>query len=86
MTFQTCLTKTDFPTALSFASPRLCITELQLSIGDIAVVARLNWINGGSLEGIPTTIVDAYPLLLSLVKRVMAEPKIVAYVEGLPKK
>lgn len=59
---------------------------MQLSIGDIAVVARLNWIRGGSLDGIPTTIADSCPLLLSLVDRVMAEPKIVAYMESRPKK
>lgn len=59
---------------------------MQLSIGDIAVVARLNWIKGGTLDGIPTAIVDAYPLLSSLVERVMAEPKIVAYREARPKK
>lgn len=59
---------------------------VQLSIGDIAVVARLNWIRGGSLDGIPATIADGYPLLVSLVDRVTAEPKIVAYMETLPKK
>eukprot|EP00903_Cladosiphon_okamuranus_P014129 g13131.t1 len=58
----------------------------KLSVGDIAVVARLNWIRNGSLDGIPTTIADGYPLLLSLVDRVMAEPKIVAYMESRPKK
>eukprot|EP00178_Gracilaria_changii_P010574 TRINITY_DN30783_c0_g1_i1.p1 TRINITY_DN30783_c0_g1~~TRINITY_DN30783_c0_g1_i1.p1 ORF type:complete len:231 (+),score=31.69 TRINITY_DN30783_c0_g1_i1:73-693(+) len=58
----------------------------KLSIGDIAIVARLNWIRDGSLDGIPTTIADGYPLLMSLVDRVMAEPKIVAYMEARPKK
>ncbi|CAM9269552.1 unnamed protein product [Ectocarpus sp. 13 AM-2016] len=57
----------------------------KLSIGDIAVVARLNWIRSGSLDGIPSTIADGHPLLLSLVDRVMAEPKIVAYMEARPK-
>eukprot|EP00904_Undaria_pinnatifida_P006911 jgi/Undpi1/334/HiC_scaffold_1.g00330.m1 len=51
----------------------------KLSIGDIAVVARLVWLNEGSIDGIPTTIVDDYPLLSSLIKRVNAEPKIAAY-------
>lgn len=58
---------------------------VQLSIGDIAVVARVNWVRNGSLDGIPTTIADGYPLLLSLVDRVMAEPKIVAYMAARPK-
>ena len=57
---------------------------MQLSVGDIAIVARMNWIREGSLDGIPTTIADGYPLLLSLVDRVMAEPKIVAYMEARP--
>ncbi|CAN0280229.1 unnamed protein product, partial [Hapterophycus canaliculatus] len=58
----------------------------QLSIGDIAVVARLNWIKTGSLEGIPPTIVDGSPLLSSLVERVMAEPRIATYMESRIKK
>ncbi|CAN0392143.1 unnamed protein product [Pylaiella littoralis] len=58
----------------------------KLSIGDVAIVARLNWIKDGSLDGIPTTIVDDFPLLSSLIERVMAEPKIVAYLESKPKK
>ena len=62
------------------------LSFVQLSIGDIAVVARINWIREGSLDGIPTTIVDGYPLLLSLVDRVMAEPKIVAYMAARPQK
>nr|UZD11052.1 glutathione s-transferase 2 [Macrocystis pyrifera] len=53
----------------------------KLSIGDIAVVARLVWLKDGSLDGIPATIVDEYPLLSALVERVKAEPKIVAYHE-----
>ncbi|CAM9459648.1 unnamed protein product [Ascophyllum nodosum] len=56
----------------------------KLSIGDIAVVARLNWLKDGTLEAVPTTIVDDYPLLSALVDRVMSEPRIVAYVEKLP--
>ncbi|CAM9910824.1 unnamed protein product, partial [Sphacelaria rigidula] len=56
----------------------------RLSIGDIAVVARLLWLKEGrpSLEGIPTTIVDDYPLLTALVERVCAEPRIAAYREA----
>ncbi|CAM9421625.1 unnamed protein product [Laminaria digitata] len=51
----------------------------KLSIGDIAVVARLVWLKNGSLDGIPTTIVDEYPLLSALIERVNAEPNIAAY-------
>ena len=51
----------------------------QLSIGDIAMVARLAWLKEGSLDGIPSSIVDGYPLLSALIERVNAEPKIVAY-------
>ena len=57
----------------------LIVVFAQLSIGDIAVVARLVWLKDGSLDGIPTTIVDEYPLLSALIERVNAEPKIVAY-------
>ena len=57
----------------------LFVVFAQLSIGDIAVVARLVWLKEGSLEGIPTTIVDEYPLLCALIERVNAEPKIAAY-------
>ncbi|CAM9191321.1 unnamed protein product [Scytosiphon promiscuus] len=57
----------------------------QLSIGDIAVVARLNWIKTGSFEGIPPSVVDDFPLLSSLMERVMAEPRIAEYM-GLKSK
>ena len=60
----------------------LSLNVSQLSIGDIAVVARLNWLKTGTLDGIPATIVDECPLLSALVDRVMAEPKIVAYLEA----
>ena len=43
------------------------------------MVARLNWLKDGTLEGIPTAIVDEYPLLSALVDRVMSEPRIAAY-------
>ena len=43
------------------------------------MVARLNWLKDGTLEGIPTTVVDEYPLLSALVDRVMSEPRIAAY-------
>nr|ABR09272.1 glutathione S-transferase 2 [Laminaria digitata] len=51
----------------------------KLSIGDIAVVARLVWLKEGSLDGIPTSIVDEYPLLSALIERVNAEPNIAKY-------
>ncbi|CAN0530243.1 unnamed protein product, partial [Scytosiphon promiscuus] len=57
-----------------------------LSIGDIAVVTRLNWIKTGSLEGIPPSVVDGFPLLSSLMERVMAEPRIAEYMESRSKK
>lgn len=62
-------------------SPPQCAVSLssQLSIGDIAIAARLVRLNGGSLRGIPTTVVDEYPLLSALIERVYAEPKIAAY-------
>ena len=62
----------------------LIVRRHQLSTADIAVVARLNWLKDGTLEAVPTTIVDGYPLLSALVDRVMSEPRIVAYVEKLP--
>lgn len=42
------------------------------------------WIKEGtpSLDGIPTTIINDYPLLSALVDRVCAEPKIAAYHEA----
>ncbi|CAB1097970.1 unnamed protein product [Ectocarpus sp. CCAP 1310/34] len=58
----------------------------KLSIGDIAVVARLNWLTDGTFEGVPSTLLEEFPLLSSLVQRIMAEPRIVAYMEGRPKK
>lgn len=57
---------------------------VQLSIGDIYVVARLNWLKRGDLDGIPDTIVDDFPLLSALVQSVMSEEKIVKYLESGP--
>lgn len=59
---------------------------MQLSIGDLAVVSMLNNFRDGAVQGTPTTIVDEYPLLMSLIETVMAEPKIAAYMEARPKK
>nr|ABR09271.1 glutathione S-transferase 1 [Laminaria digitata] len=56
----------------------------KLSIGDIYVVARLNWLKRGALDGIPDTIVDDFPLLSALVQSVMSEEKIVKYLESGP--
>lgn len=57
----------------------------QLSIGDIAISRTMTWLKSGVLDGIPSTIVDDYPLLCALRERVMSEPKIVAYVESRSK-
>lgn len=59
---------------------------MQLFIGDLAIVGRLNNFRYGAIAGTPTTIVDGYPLLMSLIERVMADPKIMAYMEALPEK
>lgn len=73
-------TVTVSPLPFSHPAPlQLDDLVLQLSIGDIVVVARLNWLKTGSLDGIPATIVDGYPLLAALVESVMAEPRIVEY-------
>lgn len=50
---------------------------LQLSIGDLVVVCRLQLF--GYLEGFPSDLLDSYPLLLALVERVESEPRIVSY-------
>lgn len=76
------------PPSLLPSSPvkLVCLVfEPQISIGDIAVVARLNWLKEGSLDGIPATIVDDFPLLLALVDCVMSDPKVVAYTESRAK-
>lgn len=60
----------------------LC-SDLQISIGDIAVACRLAWIKEGHVEGISTRLVDPYPLLNVLYDRVNAEPKIMTYKASL---
>ncbi|CAM9483184.1 unnamed protein product [Discosporangium mesarthrocarpum] len=67
------------------ASGGLYFAGDKLSIADLAIATRMKWLTSGVLEGIPGTIVDAYPLLLSHMDRVMSEPKIVAYYEAKEK-
>lgn len=45
----------------------------------------MNWLKSGTIDGVPAAIVDGYPLLCSLRERVMAEPKIVAYLDSRKK-
>lgn len=55
-----------------------------MSVGDIAVVCRLEWIKKGYVEGAPTDMmVDDYPLLSALFDRVYAEPRIASFREKL---
>lgn len=43
------------------------------------IAGRVAWLMSGLLDGIPTTIVDAYPNLKTLVASISDEPKVAAF-------
>lgn len=52
-----------------------------MTVADIVMAFRIVHLKSGHLNGVPTTIVDSYPRLCALHASVMAEPKIVAFIE-----
>lgn len=52
---------------------------MQLTVADIAVVNRVNSLKSGKFDGIPSSIVDAYPKLVALAESVLSEPRIAEF-------
>lgn len=51
-----------------------------MTVADVMTAFRLHFLKMGILDGIPTTIFDAYPALTALYSSVVAEPKIAAFI------
>lgn len=57
------------------------------SIADFILVPRLQWlVEPGVNDGISPTLLDDYPRLSGLIKKVMELPEVVAYYESHDKK
>mmetsp|Transcript_33941 Transcript_33941/g.44781 ORF Transcript_33941/g.44781 Transcript_33941/m.44781 type:complete len:204 (+) Transcript_33941:80-691(+) len=52
------------------------------NIADLMALQELKWISSGILDGIPTTILDGFPVLSAYLERMKALPKIVEYYES----
>ena len=75
----------DIPKALSFIEKQLehngtgyCVGS-RLTLGDLTVWKLTSWLISGLLDGIPTTVADPYPLLLSHHDRIASDSKIVSW-------
>lgn len=51
-----------------------------MSVADIMITTRLKWLRDGDFDGVPATIVDSYPNLVTLYDSVIGEPKIAAFI------
>eukprot|EP00978_Attheya_sp_CCMP212_P037326 scaffold174999_cov52-Attheya_sp.AAC.4 len=56
-----------------------------VTIADIRLFVGLNWISGGILDGIPTSVVDGYPCCIALMEKVKSIDKIKEWMEKYPK-
>eukprot|EP00730_Choanoeca_flexa_P016141 TRINITY_DN7569_c0_g1_i1.p1 TRINITY_DN7569_c0_g1~~TRINITY_DN7569_c0_g1_i1.p1 ORF type:complete len:206 (+),score=60.66 TRINITY_DN7569_c0_g1_i1:102-719(+) len=50
-----------------------------LTVGDFAAMYVVDWIGSGIMDGIPPSVLDAFPNLTNLVKAVKAHPKMAGY-------
>jgi len=51
----------------------------ELTVCDLDVYIRLQWLNSGMLDGIPKGIVDSYPLLSAFMSGISQHEAIVKY-------
>lgn len=59
----------------------------KMTIADLAMWRLFGWIKGGVLDGIPTDVMDSYPLLIKLFDDMDSHPKIKAWMDShYPKK
>ena len=59
----------------------------KMTIADLAMWRLFGWIKGGVLDGIPTDVMDSYPLLIKLFNDMDSHPKIKAWMDShYPKK
>ncbi len=52
-----------------------------MTIADLKLYQTISWLIGGSLDGVPTTCLDDYPLTLDLKDNVKRNPDIAAWYE-----
>ena len=51
-----------------------------MSVADLAIWRLLGWIISGKLAYIPTTLLDTFPKLAKLYKRVDSHPKVQEWI------
>jgi glutathione S-transferase len=51
----------------------------KVTVADLRSHQLVGWLKGGSLDGIPPTCVDAYPMLVANWDKIEALPKVVAW-------
>ncbi len=52
-----------------------------LTVADLAGWRLCGWISGGIIDGIPESILDAFPLLIAHQQKISSLPKIVEWIE-----
>lgn len=62
------------------ASPLVHPIHPPMTVAVLAIATRILLLKSGDLEGIPPSIVDAYPKLVDLTDSITAEPKITEYL------
>jgi len=59
----------------------------KMTIADLAMWRLFGWINGGILDGLPTDLLDSYPLLTKFFNDMDGHPQIKAWMDShYPKK
>nr|WEU39156.1 glutathione S-transferase [Saccharina japonica] len=80
------LAENFFPKWLPLIEKQLAATEgvyfggKGMTVADIIMGYLLKVLKDGTMEGVPTTIVDPYPSLIALRDSIVGEPKIAAFI------
>jgi glutathione S-transferase len=56
-----------------------------MTIADLVVYCDLTWISGGILDGVPTTVLDAFPACKALIENVKNDDKVKKWYEQYSK-
>eukprot|EP00551_Chaetoceros_affinis_P010773 CAMPEP_0203675970 /NCGR_PEP_ID=MMETSP0090-20130426/22792_1 /ASSEMBLY_ACC=CAM_ASM_001088 /TAXON_ID=426623 /ORGANISM="Chaetoceros affinis, Strain CCMP159" /LENGTH=235 /DNA_ID=CAMNT_0050542345 /DNA_START=115 /DNA_END=822 /DNA_ORIENTATION=- len=84
--------KNTLPRFLGFIEKKLTTNEgskwivgNDISIADLALYCELEWISGGILDGIPTSVLDTYPACLTLMENVKTNERIKSWKDKYSK-
>jgi glutathione S-transferase len=73
------LVENTFPSLLKQYDDLLGSFGDNLTLGHLPAVGLVQWVRSGALDGIPTTLFDAYPNIVAAHDKLVAEPKVQAY-------